>query len=68
MALATEIVFACTYRSCERGLTEHTKHTNNLLRQLMPKTESLRTLDPQRLQEATDRLHHSPRKAPGYRT
>ncbi len=34
----------------------------------MPKTENLRTLDPQRLQEAVNRLNHRPRKVLGYRT
>ncbi len=64
-ALDTDIFFARPYRSCERGLNEH---TNGLLRQFVPKTENLRTLDPQRLQEAVNRLNHRPRKVLGYRT
>ncbi len=61
----TDIFFAQLYRSCERGLKEH---TNGLLRQFVPKTENLRTLDPQRLQEAVNRLNHRPRNVLGYRT
>ncbi len=64
-ALDTDIFFARPYRSCERGLNEH---ANDLLRQFVPKTENLRTLDPQRLQEAINRLNHRPRKVLGYRT
>ncbi len=64
-ALDTDIFFARPYRSCERGLNEH---TNGLLRQFVPQTENLRTLDPQRLQEAVNRLNHRPRKVLGYRT
>ncbi len=64
-ALETDLFFARPYRSCERGLNEH---TNGLLRQFVPKTENLRTLDPQRLQEAVNRLNHRPRKVLGYRT
>ncbi len=41
--------------------------TIGLLRQFVLKTENLRTLDPQRLQKATNRLNHRPRKMPGYR-
>ncbi len=54
-ALDTDIFFARPYRSCERGLNEH---TNGLLRQIAPQTENLRTLDPQRLQEAINRLNY----------
>ncbi len=64
-ALDTDIFLARPYRSCERGLNEH---TNALLRQFVPKTENLRTLDPQRLQEAINRPNHRPRKVLGYRT
>ncbi len=64
-ALDTDIYFARPYRSCGRGLNEH---TNGLLCQFVPKTENLRTLDPQRLQEAVNRLNHRPRKVLGYRT
>ncbi len=56
-ALDTDILFARPYRSCERGLNEH---INGLLRQFVPKTENLRTLDPQWLQEAMNRLNHRP--------
>ncbi len=64
-ALDTDLFFARPYRSCERGLNEH---TNGLLRQFVPKTENLCTLDPQRLQEAINRLNHRPREVLGYRT
>ncbi len=63
--LDTDIFFARPYHSCERGLNEH---TNGLLRQFVPQTENLRTLDPQRLQEAINRLNHHPREVLGYRT
>ncbi len=56
-ALDTNIFFARPYRSCERGLNEH---TDGLLRQFVP-TENLHTLGPQRLQEAINRLDHRPR-------
>ncbi len=64
-ALDTDLFFARPYRSCERGLNEH---INGLLRQFVPQTENLRTLDPHRLQEGIDRLNHRPRKVLGYRT
>ncbi len=64
-ALDTDIFFARRYRSCDRGLNEH---TSGLPRQFVPKTENLRTLDPQRLQEAINRLNHRSRKVLGYRT
>ncbi len=54
-ALETDIFIARPYRSCERGLNEH---TNGLLRQFVPETENLPTLDPQRLQEASNRLNY----------
>ncbi len=63
-ALDTDSFFARPYRSCERGLNEH---TNSLLRQFVPKTENLRKLTPQRLQEAINRLNHRPRMVLGYR-
>ncbi len=64
-SLATAIFFARPYHSWERGLNEH---TNGLLRQFVPKSENLRTLDPGILQDATDRLNHRPRKVLAYRT
>ncbi len=64
-SLATAVFFARPYHSWERGLNEH---TNGLLRQFVPKSSNLRTLDPGILQDATDRLNHRPRKVLGYRT
>ncbi len=63
-ALDPDIFFTRPYLFCERGFNEH---TNGLLRQFVPEAENPRTLDPLRLQEATDRLNHRPRKVPGYR-
>ncbi len=64
-SLATDVFFARPYHSWERGLNEH---TNGLLRQFVPKSANLRTLDPGILQDATDRLNHRPRKVLGYCT
>ncbi len=62
--LDTDIFLARRYRFCERSFNEH---TNDLLHQFVPQIENLRTTDPQRLQQATDRLNHCPRKVLGYR-
>ena len=64
-ALAAEVYFARPYRSCERGLNEH---TNGLLRQYVGKSESLLEVDPDRLRRAADLINHRPRKALQFRT
>ncbi len=60
-ALDTDLFSVRPYRSCERGLNEH---TNGLLRHFVPKTENLRTLDPQRGPSPTHFLLSSWRAQP----
>ena len=64
-SLAAEVYFARPYRSCERGLNEH---TNGLVRQYVGKGESLLEVDPQRLRRAANLINHRPCKALQYRT
>ena len=64
-SLAAEVYFARPYRSCERGLNEH---TNGLLRQYVGKSESLLEVDPDRLRHAAELINHRPRKALQFRT
>ena len=63
--LAAEVYFARPYRSCERGLNEH---TNGLVRQYVGKSEKLLEVDPERLRHAADLINHRPRKALQFRT
>jgi IS30 family transposase len=64
-AVGMDVYFAHPYHSWERGLNEH---TNGLLRQYLPKNQSLDTLTKRELAYIVDRLNNRPRKSLGYRT
>ena len=64
-ALSADVYFARPYSSWERGLNEH---TNGLVRQYVGKGETLRDIDPARLQQAADRINHRPRRELDFRT
>ena len=64
-SLEAEIYFARPYRSCDRGLNEH---TNGLVRQYAGKGESLLEVDAERLRRAVRLINHRPRKELGFRT
>jgi len=57
--------FAHPYRSCERGLNEH---TNGLIREYIPKGTYFSTVDDQLIVEIQNRLNDRPRKVLGYKT
>jgi len=63
--LDASVYFARPYHSWERGLNEN---TNGLLRQYVPKGQSLKGLTEAKLQKYVARLNHRPRKCLGYRT
>ena len=64
-ALSAAVYFARPYSSWERGLNEH---TNGLVRQYVGKGETLRDIDPAKLQQAADRINHRPRRELNFRT
>jgi IS30 family transposase len=64
-ALKAQCFFANPYRSCERGLNEH---TNGLIRQYFPKGTDFRYISKKELAEIADLLNNRPRKILGYLT
>lgn len=64
-ALKADSYFARPYRSCDRGLNEH---TNGLVRQYFPKSTDFRQVTAEEVGEIQLRLNRRPRKALGYRT
>lgn len=60
-----KVYFARPYHSWERGLNEH---TNGLLRQYLPKKNSLENLTEKILAKIIDKINNRPRKSLGYRT
>ncbi len=63
--LGAEVYFATPYRSCERGLNEH---TNGLVREYFPKGTDFRKVSAKQVQVVEDRINNRPRKVLGYRT
>jgi IS30 family transposase len=61
--LGTRIYFAHPYSSWERGLNEN---TNGLIRQYLPKGQSLKGLTLEQCQRIEDKLNTRPRKTLGF--
>jgi len=57
--------FAHPYRSCERGLNEH---TNGLIREYFPKNKEFQEITSSQIAEVQDTLNDRPRKILGYKT
>ena len=64
-ALNMKVYFAHPYHSWERGLNEN---TNGLLRQYLPKHQTLRGIEQSKIIDITTKLNNRPRKALGFRT
>lgn len=61
----TKFYFANPYHSWERGSNEH---VNGLIRQYLPKTESMASLTQQQCDAIADKLNRRPRKRHNYKT
>ena len=57
--------FAHPYRSCERGLNEH---TNGLIREYFPKDKEFQEITAQEIVDVQNRLNDRPRKVLGFKT
>ena len=64
-ATGTRFYFATPHHAWERGTNEN---TNGLLRQYLPKGQSMAHLTQQDCDRLADKLNHRPRKRYGYRT
>ena len=64
-ALETDFYFAHPYRSCERGLNEH---TNGLIREYFPKKTEFQYITDAQIVDVQNRLNSRPRKILGYKT
>lgn len=64
-ATGTKYFFANPYHSWERGTNEN---TNGLIRQYLPKGQSMAHLTQRRCNEIAEKLNNRPRKRYGYRT
>jgi transposase, IS30 family len=64
-ALETDFYFAHPYRSCERGLNEH---TNGLIREYFPKKTEFQYITDTQIVDVQNRLNSRPRKILGYKT
>jgi len=63
--LETDFYFAHPYRSCERGLNEH---TNGLIREYFPKKTEFQYITDSQIVDVQNRLNSRPRKILGYKT
>ncbi|WP_022849865.1 IS30 family transposase [Limisalsivibrio acetivorans] len=63
--LGAEFYFAHPYASWERGINEN---TNGLIRQYVPKSRMLESVDDIEIQNIMQKLNNRPRKATGYKT
>lgn len=63
--LTADCFFATPYKSCERGLNEH---TNGLIRKYIPKSTSFDKITRAMIQTIENNLNHRPRKCLNYRT
>ena len=63
--LGCSIYFARPYKSCDRGLNEH---TNGLIRRFFPKKTDFATITDQEIQHVQNLLNERPRKSLGYLT
>ena len=64
-ALNAEVCFARPYRSCDRGLNEH---TNGLVRQYFPKKTDFDTIDQVDVASVEQKLNSRPRKSLNFNT
>lgn len=65
MNLGCNIYFARPYRSCDRGLNEH---TNGLIRRFFPKKTDFSKITDDEIAIVQDKLNNRPRKALGFLT
>ena len=63
--LKTFVYFARPYRSCDRGLNEH---TNGLIRQFLPKNFDFKNVSNRELKKIVDLINNRPRKVLQYKT
>ncbi|MDR2781079.1 MAG: IS30 family transposase [Holosporaceae bacterium] len=63
--LKTEIYFARPYKSCDRGLNEH---TNGLIRQYLPKKFDFKYVMDKKIREIQNLLNNRPRKVLNFHT
>jgi IS30 family transposase len=64
-SLKAKIYFARPYKSCDRGLNEH---TNGLIRQYLPKKFDFADVSEKRIREIENLLNNRPRKALNFKT
>ena len=64
-SLGCDIYFARPYRSCDRGLNEH---TNGLIRRFYPKKTNFASVTDEQIRYVQDLLNDRPRKSLGYLT
>jgi IS30 family transposase len=64
-SIACDFYFARPYRSCDRGLNEH---TNGLIRKYIPKGTNIDTVSDDTVKQIENDLNNRPRKALNYRT
>jgi IS30 family transposase len=64
-ALGAQVFFARPYRSCERGLNEH---TNGLIREYLPKHEDFRDVSATKIKQIARKLNTRPRKSLNFLT
>ena len=64
-SLGCSIYFARPYRSCDRGLNEH---TNGLIRRFFPKKTNFATITDEQVNHVQDLLNNRPRKSLGFLT
>jgi IS30 family transposase len=64
-ALKCDIYFARPYKSCDRGLNEH---TNGLIRQYLPKKFDFKDVSDENIQIIVDLINNRPRKVLNYKT
>jgi IS30 family transposase len=63
--LGCDIYFARPYRSCDRGLNEH---TNGLIRRFFPKGTDFGNISEKQIEHVQDLLNNRPRKSLGFLT
>jgi IS30 family transposase len=64
-ALGADVYFARPYRSCDRGLNEH---TNGLVRQYFPKKTDFDRIDQMDVASVEQKLNSRPRKSLKFKT
>jgi IS30 family transposase len=63
--LKTNVYFARPYKSCDRGLNEH---TNGLIRQYLPKKSDFVDVSHKKIKEIENKLNNRPRKVLKFKT